>query len=203
LLEARRQFPHFRQNVEAATASAKAAQESADAAKDAFLSTHRPQIRVRHVWILGNLWGDAQVFIRAQIVNVGVTTAKIIEYSAKTLVLPARKPLPPIPQYGYRVMVRAAPFLKSGHSTDLPADADLPALQEHIRTISHEDNSDIRNGIKQLYCFGYVKYEDAAGRPITTAFCRVLEPPTGIGSFSENGRLVKLKPENTDYEYQD
>jgi len=176
------------------------------AARNEFNAVHRPKIRVRYVWPKGELWGDGKIAIRAQIANVGITRAKIIEYSARPLVLAKDKPLPPIPEYRYKVAVNTDPYLESGSSTNLPpnADLDIPGLQvTYIQAFSHDDHSAIRSGERRLYFLGYVKYEDAGGRPITTAFCRVLERPTGTGSAEEIGRFVRLSPENPDYEYED
>jgi len=162
------------------------------AAREEFNAVHRPRIRVRHIWPIGELWGGKQIAINTQIVNAGVTTAKITEYSATTLLLSAENQLPAIPQYGYRIVVRNDTFLESGHSTD------LPPISEQIRPISDEDNAAIRDGKKVLYCFGYVTYEDSKDRPRTTAFCRRLKPPI---YGSENGKFVLY--EDPDYEYED
>lgn len=166
-------------------------------ARKEFNSTHRPMIRVRHVWPSGDLWEGGTFAINTQIVNVGLTKAKITEYSATTLILPNGKQLPAVPLYGYCMIVKKDLFLESGQSTD------LPPMTEQIRSITQEDNGAIRGNRKLLYCFGYIRYEDTESRVRTTAFCRRLEIPTGVGSFSELGRFVRLEPENEDYEYQD
>lgn len=144
---------------------------------------------------------------KAQIVNVGLTDAKIIEYSARSLLTRPDQQLPAIPNYGYKILVSVDANLKSGQSTDLPAAADVPAVSavapDYIMSITDDDNAAIRKREKVLYAFGYVRYEDSQGRPITTAFCRILEPPSGPGSFSQIGRFVRLPVENPDYDYVD
>jgi hypothetical protein len=75
----------------------------------------------------------------------------------------------------------------------------------YVRPISKDDSPDIRDGRKRLYFFGYVKFEDTDGRPITTAFCRVLNPPPRNlpGAAAQIGHFVPLIDPNPDYEYED
>jgi len=175
------------------------------AMNEEFISTHRPRIRVRHVWAEGELWGGEKIAVRAQVVNVGITPAKITEYSARLLILQKSKHLPAVPQYGYSVVVLTDPSLQSGSSADLPPDNDIAILKEHTMPISDDDNSAIRDGKSLVYALGFVRYEDQAARPRTTTFCRVLEPPDSslAGAYSEIGRFVRLDPPNPDYEYED
>jgi hypothetical protein len=164
------------------------------AMKNDFNATHRPKIRVRNISIQGELWAGQQIGVTTDIVNTGVTRAKITNYSAKILILPIYAHLPPGPEYDRMMLVRHEPFLEPGRATS------LPPMDEQLVDISDTDNADIREGRKTLYGFGFVIYEDPAGRPRQTAFCRVLVPPSG---GSQNGHFVRLDPEREAYEYED
>lgn len=165
--------------------------------KDDFVATHRPRIRVRNVRIQGDLWGGERLGIATDIVNNGITAAKIKYYSARILILLEGIDLPPGPEYSKMIVVRDQPFLESGVAIT------LAPMDEQIVTISDDDNTGIRYGRKKLYGFGFVIYEDTTGRQRQTAFRRVLVPPQGPGSGSKTGHFIRLHPEREAYEYED
>lgn len=193
-----RQATEMKAALDISKQSADAATESASSSKSAFLATHRPRIRVRHVWGVGKLEKDEKLGVAVQIVNTGVTRAKIIDYSARLWVAPQGKLLPMPPEYQRAVIVNNEPFLESGQSTT------LPPMAEHVLTISDDENTNIRNTRYTMHCFGYVRYEDGERRVRTTAFYRKLRPPTNIaGAMSEIGRFMELESPDPDYEYED
>ena len=177
----------------AATDAARAAKESSDLARQEFISTHRPELRVRHVWPSGELWDGGKISVTAQVVNVGVTPAKLIDFSVRTTIELPDRPLRSPPSYGGSVPIDR--IMDSGDH------ADLPSIESH--SINDAENTAIRYGKQRLYCFGYVRYSDGEGRVRTTAFCRVLQPPSGTGANSKIGHFVRSNPENEDYEYRE
>lgn len=173
----------------------KALGDTVQAMRDEFISTNRPVLRVKHVWLTGDVWGQKEVAVNVAVVNVGITTARVREYSATTLIQMAEDDLPVIPDYKYKQIGGSESLIKSGFTMV------FPPITEERRILSHEDNAAIRNGTRLLYCYGYVEYEDMKGGIRKTAFIRTLKPPAGVGSFSKNGRFEKYSDE--DYEYQD
>ena len=164
---------------------------------DQFLSANRPKIHIRHVWATGELWTGKELVVHVQIVNVGLTGAKLVQFSVKTETFMADRPLKTPPVYGRCVNVSGK--LESGQSQDLASDA---------HSLDEKNHDDIRNGRLIFYCFGYVKYEDIKGRVQTTAFCRRLQPPANdvTGAYSAIGNFVRLNPDSpeaADYEYED
>jgi len=63
-------------------------------ARDEFHSTHRPRIRVKHVWLKSEIWMDEKIMIDLAIVNSGNTTAIITQYSMATLIISKDDVLP-------------------------------------------------------------------------------------------------------------
>ena len=83
----------------AAQASAQAAKESTDLARAEFAATHRPRLRVRHVWQIGDFGQDEDISSGIEIVNVGGTPAVVIDYSRRLLVRNKGERLPMPPHY--------------------------------------------------------------------------------------------------------
>jgi hypothetical protein len=192
----------LRGTLKATETAANASRGSVHALEDQFIASHRPIVKVRHVWAEGDLWGDKEIAVRAQVVNVGITRAKITEYSVRTMVAKSIRdlPYPPKEIYGYCFKVTNDPNLESGQSAVLPADSDMIGARPfNVNPISHDDNAEIRGGRKKVFAWGYVTYLDLKGNPRTTAFCRELES----GDVTEIGRFVRLKEPADAYEYQD
>lgn len=166
-------------------------------ALDTSISTHRPQIRAKHVFLMSDIWEGERIKIELAIVNTGINTARIIECNVATLVLPVDRELPQIPPFGAGAYVPSHPFLPGGKTYVLPN-------RWETKVLTDEENGQLRSGNAKLYCFGYVDYSDLSGKVLRkTAFARVLRLPRSPGSYQDIGRFVKLEPENTDYEYSD
>jgi hypothetical protein len=174
--------------------SAQAARDSADAAKDAFLATHRPEIRVKHVYNTSE--GIRPLKIKLILVNVGLTPAIIQHLNVQARVLPVDKNLPPRPDFPVadnRVVPNTVRQLESG------AEVILPGVVQ--REVTEAEHPQIMNGVLRLYCYGRVVYHDIKGLKRETAFGRLWEPPVGMGSLSEPGRFRDTY--DPDYEYHD
>jgi hypothetical protein len=156
-------------------------------ARDEFISTHRPQIRIKHVWMIGgDISRDEPITVRIVCVNHGTTDAVITEFGIQYRVVAAGRSLPPdhnIPP------IRGRFQLLPGISLQLP---------DFSSAITKEEHFAIRNLQARLYCIGFLHYLDGASRLRTTAFCRILtiDPNLLVGRFA-----VAVK--EPDYEYED
>lgn len=167
--------------------------ESVGAMRDEFISTHRPHIRVKHVHVTSEVAGGKPMEIKLVIVNAGITPATVRSMNLETSILTSDKRLPPRPKYSQPHKALARDRLDSGMTIALP--------NMTSRNLTIDEHPRLMDGSRILYCYGFVEYTDIAGRIRTTAFCRVWEPPVGVGALSEPGRFVQVN--DPDYEYQD
>ena len=168
--------------------------KTVDAMRDNFLSTHRPKIRVKHLVPNPEIESGKPINVKLVIVNVGVTEAFVKELAIKSLILPSSKKLPPRPQYSGGIARLDPGRLESGVT--------IPLKEVTIHDpLTDAEHAAIRGGSQKLYCYGYIRYEDARKRIRDTAFCRAWEPSVGVGALSEPGRFVNV--DDPDYEYQD
>jgi len=84
----------------------RATNESLQIANREFASTHRPEIRLKHIWFSQdgqgpseNIWSDAELTVRLDIVNLGRATAYIDFIGIHTLLVPLGQRLPQRPPY--------------------------------------------------------------------------------------------------------
>jgi hypothetical protein len=171
------------------------ARDANKVAQDTSVSMHRPTIRVKHVFLMSDIWNDDKIKIELAIVNTGINTAHIIECNIATLVLPEGKELPQIPKFDSLPFGLSHPYLPGGKTYVLPN-------HWEGKKFSDEENFSIGFGKSNLYCFGYVDYIDLTGTVVRkTAFVRVLD----VHDRKEDRevRFVKLDRPNTDYEYAD
>jgi len=154
-------------------------------ARQEFLSTHRPKIRIKHVWLMNAFWYDVPVNVRVVCVNVGTTDAQLVDYGVDFLIIRRGRSLPPDHQFAFRRVISTV--LKAGISGPFP---DLDYI------LTEADEIDVRNNAADFYCVGYLHYMDSAGRIRTTAFCRRL-----VLEGQRSGHFVKV--EHPDYEYED
>ncbi len=167
-----------------------ASQNQFKLARDEFLSTHRPKIRIKHVFLASELW-NTPLSATIVCVNNGTTEAVITEYGAKFIVVEEGTSIPfprlQIPPIRIRYQ------LQCGVSLHLPNILDGTI-------IPNTEQESIRDGFTKLYCIGYLHYWDGLNRLRTTGFCRVLTFPEHADA-SDIGRFrVSQDP---DYEYED
>jgi hypothetical protein len=158
-------------------------------ARKEFLSTHRPRIRFKHVWLMSAFAYDLPVMVRVVCVNNGVNDAVIIEYAVNFFVVRTGRLLP-VPDFEGR-KVQSGFRLQSGVSLVFP---------DFTGALAEADEVSIRNHEAKFYCVGYLHYRDDIGRVRTTAFCRALTLSERLGII-QGGRFIKV--EDPDYEYQD
>jgi hypothetical protein len=165
-------------------------------ARDEFASSHRPRIRVKHVWLVA-LGSDRPVTVEIVYANVGDAKAIVSRIGMDFNLLNPNAPLPgnltaperpyiKYPECGLGVTV------STGNVTSL-------ASLDEWRIAA------IRDGAKLLCCFGFIEYSDAGPdetRKIRrTAFCRVYKP--SANPIDGIGRFIRPEKPDPDYEYED
>jgi hypothetical protein len=164
-------------------------------ARDEFNATHRPKIRIKHVWLKSDIWQGKEMIVGIVIVNSGIGTARIGQCNIATIVWHSGRELPPNPDFSSgKGFVPAAPIMQSGITFDF---TDVSTGT----TLSDADNVSLREGKKRLYCYGGVEYWDDVGRVRKTAFCRILKMPDNARSHLDVGRFEEH--EDSNYEYED
>ena len=157
-------------------------------ARDEFLSTHRPKIRIKNIWLMNNFGYDSPIEVKVVCVNVGTTDARIIEYGVDFLVIRKDATIPPEHKFSFKNSVDT--IVKPGVSAPMPKLSYVLTEQNEIA---------IRQWKSAFYCVGYLHYLDKLKNARTTAFCRILKLDERLGRPS--GRFISS--ENADYEYQD
>jgi hypothetical protein len=155
-------------------------------ARKEFLSTHRPRIRIKHVWLMNEFWYDHPLNVKVVCVNCGTIDARIIDYGLDFLIIRKGASLPANHKFAFERAINMP--LKSGISGTFP---DLEQSIDEAAEVS------VRNGQANFYCVGYLHYLDEANNPRTTAFCRQLI----LGQLRGGGHFLRI--ENPDYEYED
>jgi hypothetical protein len=158
-------------------------------ARDEFLSTHRPKIRIKHVWLMSEmLVYDEPFTVRVVCVNRGRSDAFMVDYNIGFFVIRRGRGLPVDPQI--------PSILISGK---LPSGISLP-FPDISHQITQDDEIGIRNQMADLFCLGSVHYKDGAGRMRTTGFCRKLDLSDTVLRV---GRTRFRPVEDTEFEYTD
>ncbi len=167
-------------------------------ARDEFLSTHRPKIRVKNVWLIEPIAAQKVIAVDVLFVNIGNGTAIIhtfgIDFSVvdnAVGILPGNLE-PPIVE-GF-----------SGSTCGLGFTIRVEGIRSKT-PLDENTVSAIMNGQRMLCCFGKVEYFDS-GPPETrrirrTSFYRVFKPfPRASDGM---GRFIKSEKSDPDYEYED
>jgi hypothetical protein len=172
-------------------------------AREEFLSTHRPLLRLKHMWLASQdgqsfderLLPDTRIVVRLDIVNTGSTVAIVTLINFVTVLLHRDTRLPQRPPYN-EPGIRQFPVrfsLPSGITFTTPVSDD--------RTLSESEIDGIEIGIEKLYFVGTIEYWDEGGKLRQTAFCRRLSFDRPDGLSVKVGRFEKI--DDPDYEYQD
>jgi hypothetical protein len=175
---------------------AKLTRESIALARAEFTSSHRPKIRIKHVWLVA-FGSDQPVTVDIVYTNVGDAKAIISSIGMDFNVIKPDAQLPPdmtppgrpyinYPECGLGVTTRTGNVLS-------------------LARLSDERVQAIRNGAKLLCCFGFIEYFDAGPEETRkirrTAFCRVYKP--SLNGADGMGRFIRPKKPDPDYEYED
>jgi hypothetical protein len=167
--------------------------------RDEFQSTHRPRIRIKHVWIAQKLLPNMPVAVDILLVNVGNVPAVIgnvgLDFNVinpELGMLPGNLEPPTVPTDAIgRICGLGFTIRINGISSRAPLDeARVDAIEQ---------------GRSTLCCFGAVEYFDTGPQETRrirrTSFYRVFKPfpqaSDGIGRF-----VISQNPD-PDYEYED
>lgn len=174
-------------------------------ARDEFIATHRPKIRIKHVWLMSDIWHGVPVKFDLVIVNTGMTPAVIHEYKFAIFVLRSGVTLPAhILSPGFLETISMVsikkpnvPPIQSGitHSAKgLTNDFSLDSIQHR----------NLREGRVKLYIVGSVEYADPERVGVrTTGFCRFLDIPNNAAAASHLDVGSFRRVEGSDYDYED
>jgi len=161
-------------------------------ARDEFNASHRPRIRIKHVWLKNEILDDESLTIELVFTNAGDMAARINKGGIGICLIASDVSLPPDLPYCEFPGVDM-----SSMGLDMPIDTH--------RIITHREAIDIRNGKMCLYCIGFIEYLDANSPPRfkRTNFVRVLTVPKVRRPDSDFYRFRPLDPIDPDYEYED
>jgi hypothetical protein len=183
----------LRDTVQASRDTVQASRDAVQAARDEFLATHRPQIRIKHLWLVNDIWQGDPIIVNLTCVNNGTGEAILGEVGIRYHVVAANRRLPIDPHIsalgnfnGYRLLCGR--------------NAEMPNINNGT-ILTPQQNADIQQGRSKLYCVGYVTYLDGSNRMRITGFCRVLTFPSEALAHVGNCRFLVFK--DPDYEYQD
>lgn len=165
-------------------------------ARSEFASSHRPKIRIKHVWLVA-LGSNQPVTVEIIYANVGDAKAIVSKIGMDFNVINADAQLPPGMTPPERSYIKY-PEIGMGVTVSTGNVVSLARL-DGMRVL------DIRNGEKLLCCFGFIEYSDI-GPPETrkirrTAFCRMYRPSRR--PIDGMGRFVRPEQPDFDYEYED
>jgi hypothetical protein len=159
-----------------------------------FLSTHRPKVRVKHLWLASDIWQGEAILVNLTLVNNGTAEGVFNEAGLKFIVAKKDRSLPPEP--AITALIRG--------SGNMPCGLNLYFKDIGDGTIlTPDENVEVQNGRSKLYCIGYVSYLDSLKRMRITGFCRVLTFPANNLALRQNCRFRVLDPIDPDYEYED
>lgn len=187
---------YTRQTARAAIEAANAAADQTKTLQRQFAATHRPRIRVKHVWLKSEVWQDEVIKVQVIVVNSGESDALIDSFKVYAQIIKIDSTLPAKPVFPKGEFKVSDLRIASGITLELP----------EIETLapSDKENAGIRDRVFKLYCYGVVQYWDSSKTHFrTTAFCRELMPPFRQGSYLDVGRFATLKEIDSDYEYED
>jgi hypothetical protein len=197
---AQRQEKYLRRSWKAARAAATAATEQAKAMEREFRSARRPRIRIKHVWLDGNIEPGIPVRVQLVTVNTGSLPAHITKFDVVTFVMPRFRHPPNDPFRGRRGY-SVANVLKSGQSLDHES--------QIVGDVTLHDGVEIQKETSVLYCFAYVDYTDGSeNSPIMkTSCCRQLRPDhsaDGAAHASFKGSFINgLESAQSEHNYAD
>ena len=168
--------------------------ESIRLARDEFLSTHRPKIRIKHCVVTGDIWQNEPIIIALTCVNHGTSDAFLQQIGVKYFVVRNDRQLPIEPEIP-AVFGAGKERLRGGLNYTFGG-------INSGRVLTPRENDAIQKAEARLFCVGYVSYFDGADRMRITGFCRVLTFPKSASiAHRDNCRFSVFN--DPDYEYED
>jgi hypothetical protein len=164
------------------------------ALRQATTATHRPRIRIKHVWLANEILDDGPLSINVLLVNIGDIPARLNNAAIAIRVIASDVQLPPNIQYRNLSVAHYNP-IGLGFTLQLDITTD--------RVISYSEAIDIRGETLSLYCIGAIEYLDMNNPPRIrrTNFCRVLTVPAERRVDNDFYRFRVV--DDPDYEYED
>jgi hypothetical protein len=194
-----RQLSFIRESLDDAREAAEAARDSVNAQREDFAATHRPKIRIKHLWITSDISQSTPITVKVVCVNIGTSDALLGAIGIRCHVVGNEYLLPADPGIAHTIPLNG--ILTCGRNLTIPGIGPADNLNTGYTLAAHEW-ADIQRRHAKLYCVGWISCLDAAGRMRLTGFCRVLEPPDGHAVVTPgNGRFRVCQ--HPDYEYQD
>ena len=180
-------------------------------ARNEFQSSHRPKLRLKHIWLTKQFdWQNSEpIEVNIDIVNIGNTEGYVTWINYESLVLREGERLPQRPPYDENA---ASPDLRVSRfrvNQLVRPGLTLPWEVCDGRTLSQVEVHAIRAGLVRLYLIGTLEYLDVGrssegvslGGLRQTAFCRRLTFAHLPAGPSDGGRF---ETENDpDYEYEE
>lgn len=83
--------------ADAAKAAANTAQKQVELARDEFNSTHRPKIRLKHIWLTSDIWAGESIIVNIVFGNNGTAEAFLNEAGIHFIIVRKGQSLPPDP----------------------------------------------------------------------------------------------------------
>jgi hypothetical protein len=173
-----------------------------NASRDEFLATHRPKIRIKHLWLRSDIWHDEPITVDLVCVNTGTAEAILEEVGLDYHVVRNDRAIPGSSNSATGSPAINAVFKFGGQK--LPCGRNWPTHDINIgRALTAQENADIQQGRSKLYCVGFVSYLDGSDPPRmrVTGFCRVLTFPQGAVAHIGNSRFRRFR--DPDFEYED
>jgi hypothetical protein len=143
--------------------------EAVSAARDEFLATHRPKIRIKHLWLANDIWSGEKIAVNLVVVNNGPAAATMNEIGIRFEIARANRDVPFDPDIAaiQGIQVQGRPLL--GYPLPTGISLKITGIQRDM-VLNDEQNVAIQNGTSRLYCIGFVSYFDGVHRLRITGF---------------------------------
>lgn len=174
-----------RTSADAAKISADNAKATTELARKEFLSTNRPRIRVKHLWITQGISNKGPLSVTLVMVNRGDTYAEVNELRIGFYLTGGEGAIAD-------KFLEARPRIPASLSVNSGLTIELQNMDGGLE-LTDQQRMFARAGNMRLYCVGDIQYVDELNRPRKTAFARKLI----------NDRLVPLEKPDPDYDYED
>lgn len=165
-------------------------------ARQEFNASHRPRIRIKHVWLRNETPYDGPLKISLVFTNVGDRAARINKSGLAIVVIDSAARLPPdIPFVEFR----------AHGSEPIGLGFTIESVIDTRRLITSDERISIISGGQLIYCVGFVEYLGTSGptQIKRTSFARVLTVPEPGMRGRDFYRFRPLDPVDPDYEYED
>ena len=174
---------------------AKRLRETIELGNKEFIGTHRPRIRIKHLWITNDILDDNILRMTLLFTNTGDVPARINSWGLTTVIIPRDGDLPPsVDPQGVPPLIRQPMGLGQTFRFNNITDG---------RVLTHQQCVDLRAGATRLFCVGHVEYLDTNDPPRIrrTNFCRVLVFPANRRPDNDTFRFHRV--DDAEYEYED